>query len=91
MLNQVNISYNNCKYYKENLCKKFEYTVPDELSMDELATIPYIPTETYKKSGNRTLNLLKVPLEDIALFSCSSSNPPPSPTFISSLFSATKK
>ena len=73
ILNQITISYNKCKYYKENLCKKFEYTIPDEISIDELATIPYIPTDTFKKSGNRTLDLSKVPLENIALYSCSSS------------------
>lgn len=73
ILNQITLSYNNCKYYKENLCKKFDYTIPDEISIDELAKIPYIPTDTYKKSGNRTLDLSKVPLENIALYSCSSS------------------
>ena len=73
MLKQINLSYNNCKYYKDNLCNKFDFAIPDEISIDNLENIPYIPTGTYKKSGNRTLNLLKVPLENIALFSCSSS------------------
>ncbi len=73
LLNQVKLSYNNCKYYKDNLCKKFDFTIPDDLSIDSLEDIPYIPTDVYKKSGNRTLNLLKVHLENIALFSCSSS------------------
>ncbi len=73
LLRQITLSYNNCEYYKDNLCKKFDFTIPDELSIDNLATIPYLPTETYKMSGNRTLNLSKVPLEKIALFSCSSS------------------
>jgi len=73
MLKQINLSYNNCKYYKDNLCSKFDFTIPDEITIDNLENIPYIPTGTYKKSGNRTLNLLKVPLENIALFSCSSS------------------
>jgi len=73
LLNQINLSYNNCKYYKDKISSKFNFTIPDEISMDSLETIPYIPTETYKKSKNRTLNLSKVPLENIALFSCSSS------------------
>jgi hypothetical protein len=73
LLNQINLSYTNCEYYRENLCKKFDFIVPDELSNKSLETIPYIPTETYKKSGNRTLQLLKVPEEKIALYSCSSS------------------
>jgi hypothetical protein len=73
LLKQVELSYKNCDYYREKICKDFDYTVPDELSMDELAKIPYIPSEIYKKSGNQTLELMKVPLEDIALFSCSSS------------------
>ncbi|MHA1479266.1 MAG: LuxE/PaaK family acyltransferase [Promethearchaeota archaeon] len=73
MLKQINLSYNNCKYYKDNLCSKFDFTIPDEITIDNLENIPYIPTGTYKKSGNRTLNLLKLPLENIALFSCSSS------------------
>jgi hypothetical protein len=73
ILKQINLSYINCDYYNEKICKKFEFTIPDEISISDLATIPYIPTETYKKSGNRTLNLSKVPLENIALYSCSSS------------------
>jgi hypothetical protein len=73
LLKQINLSYDNCKYYKDKLCKKFDYKIPDDISIDNLETIPYIPTDTYKKSGNRTLKLSKVPLEDIALFSCSSS------------------
>jgi hypothetical protein len=47
--------------------------MPDELTIDSLKSIPYIPTETYKRSGNRTLHLLKAKLDEIALFSCSSS------------------
>jgi len=73
MLRQINLSYNNCKYYKEKLCKNFDFTIPDEMSIDNLETIPFIPTDIYKKSGNRSVNLSKVPLENIALFSCSSS------------------
>ena len=73
MLKQISLSYNNCEYYKEKIFKKFDFTIPDEISINDLATIPYVPTETYKKSGNRTLNISKVPLENIALFSCSSS------------------
>lgn len=73
LLKQINLSYNNCKYYKDKLCKNFDFTIPDEILIDNLETIPYIPTDIYKKSGNRTLNLSKVPLENIALFSCSSS------------------
>jgi hypothetical protein len=73
LLQQINLSYNNCKYYKEKICKKFEFTIPDEISIDSLELIPYIPSDIYKKSGNRTLNLLKAPLKNIPLFSCSSS------------------
>ncbi|MFX1275386.1 MAG: hypothetical protein ACFFAH_02995 [Promethearchaeota archaeon] len=73
LLEQIKLSYNNCKYYQENLCKKFNFTIPDYLNIDDLEAIPYIPTETYKKSGNRTLQLLKTTLDNIALFSCSSS------------------
>jgi len=73
LLQQVKLSYKNCKYYQKNLCNKFDFKIPEELTIDSLETIPYIPTDTYKKSGNRTLQLLKVPLDKIALFSCSSS------------------
>jgi len=73
LLEQIKLSYNNCKYYQENLCKKFNFTIPEELTIEDLEIIPYIPTETYKKSGNRTLQLLKTSLDSIALFSCSSS------------------
>lgn len=73
LLEQLKLSYDNCDYYKEKLCKKFKYTIPEDLTIEDLDKIPYIPTETYKKSGNRTLQLLKVPVDDIVLFSCSSS------------------
>ncbi|MFX1442891.1 MAG: hypothetical protein ACFFHV_05705 [Promethearchaeota archaeon] len=73
LLEQIKLSYNNCSYYKEKLCKRFNFTIPNELSIDDLEAIPFIPTNIYKKSENRTLQLLKSPLEDIALFSCSSS------------------
>ncbi|MHA2288362.1 MAG: LuxE/PaaK family acyltransferase [Promethearchaeota archaeon] len=73
MLNQVSLSYDNCIYYKEKICGKFNYSIPDDISINDLASIPYVPTETYKKSGNRTLSLMKVPVDEIALFSCSSS------------------
>ncbi|MFX1381377.1 MAG: hypothetical protein ACFFBP_02965 [Promethearchaeota archaeon] len=73
LADQINLSYKNCEYYQKKLCNKFNYKITDELSIDDIATIPYIPTEIYKKSGNRTLHLLKSPLDDIALFSCSSS------------------
>ena len=73
LLEQINLSYNNCKYYKNKICKKFNFTIPDDLSIDHLEKIPFIPSDIYKKSGNRTLDLLKAPLESIVLFSCSSS------------------
>ncbi|MFW9825001.1 MAG: hypothetical protein ACFFE4_18820, partial [Candidatus Thorarchaeota archaeon] len=73
LLEQIKSSHNNCNYYKDNLCKKFDYSIPDELSIEDLPSIPFLPTETYKMSGNRTLDLLKVPLDKVALFSCSSS------------------
>ncbi|MFX1501123.1 MAG: hypothetical protein ACFFDH_09200 [Promethearchaeota archaeon] len=73
LLEQVKSSYNNCRYYQENLCKNFNFKIPDDLSIDDLETIPYLPTDIYKKSEERTMQLLKVPLDKIALFSCSSS------------------
>ncbi|MFX0105309.1 MAG: hypothetical protein ACFE75_07455 [Candidatus Hodarchaeota archaeon] len=73
LLEQIKLSYNNCEYYQKNLCKKFNFIIPEELTIEDLDTIPYVPTETYKQSGNRTLKLLKAPLDDIVLFSCSSS------------------
>ncbi|MFX1591349.1 MAG: hypothetical protein ACFFCL_01530 [Promethearchaeota archaeon] len=73
ILDQINLSYNNNKYYRDRLCKKFDFTIPDKISIDDLETIPYVPTDIYKKSGKRTVKLLKVPLDNIALFSCSSS------------------
>jgi hypothetical protein len=73
LLQQISLSFKNCKYYRDNLCDKFGFTVPDELSIDYLEKIPYIPSDMYKKSGNRTLKSLKVPQESIALYSCSSS------------------
>ncbi|MDX1799117.1 MAG: hypothetical protein R3255_10750 [Candidatus Lokiarchaeia archaeon] len=73
LLKQISLSFINCKYYKDNLCSKFDFKIPDELSIDDLEKIPFIPSDIYKKSGNRTSNLLKVPHENIALYSCSSS------------------
>ncbi|MFW9818163.1 MAG: hypothetical protein ACFFE5_01030 [Candidatus Thorarchaeota archaeon] len=73
LLHQINLSVKNCNYYKDNLCNKFDFNIPDRLSIDSLEKIPYIPSDIYKKSGNRTLSLLKVPHENIALYSCSSS------------------
>ncbi|TXT65808.1 MAG: hypothetical protein BAJALOKI1v1_380016 [Promethearchaeota archaeon] len=73
LLTQLTLSYDNCTYYREKLCPKFNFSIPDELSMDNLQDIPYIPSSIYKKSGLHTLELLKVPLDEIALFSCSSS------------------
>ncbi|MFW9972539.1 MAG: hypothetical protein ACFFDF_20300 [Candidatus Odinarchaeota archaeon] len=73
VLEQIILSYQNCKYYRDKICKKFKFTIPDDLSIDNLEKVPYIPTDIYKKSGSRTLELLKVPIENIALFSCSSS------------------
>lgn len=73
VLKQITISYNNCRFYREGLCKKFDFSIPDEINRNNLDKIPYIPSDLYKKSENRTLNLLKVPLDEIVLFSCSSS------------------
>lgn len=73
LLEQIKLSYDNCKYFQDELCKNFDFTIPDELTIEDLEKIPYIPTDLYKKSENLTLQFLKVPLDKIALFSCSSS------------------
>ncbi|MFX1435093.1 MAG: hypothetical protein ACFFBT_16565, partial [Promethearchaeota archaeon] len=73
LLEQIELSYNFCKYYRENLCKNFDFTLPEELDIKDLDTIPYMPTDLYKKSKGLTLQFLQVPLDKIALFSCSSS------------------
>lgn len=73
LLEQIKLSYDNCNYYQDELCKNFDFTIPDKLTIEDLETIPYIPTDLYKKSENLTLQFLKVPLDKIALFSCSSS------------------
>ncbi|MFX0032749.1 MAG: hypothetical protein ACFE8V_02920 [Promethearchaeota archaeon] len=73
LLEQIKLSYENCKYYQEDLCKNFDFSLPDELNINDLDSIPYIPSDMYKKSGNRTLDFLKVPIDEIVLFSCSSS------------------
>ena len=73
LLRQVELSMSNCDFYRETVKKKFNYVLPDELKIDDLHTIPYLPTSLFKKSDNRTLDLLKVPLDEIVLFSCSSS------------------
>lgn len=73
LLKQINLSYENNEYYRNQVCNKLNFHPPDELTMNDLEKIPYIPTDIYKLSEHRTLNLLKVPLEEIALFSCSSS------------------
>ena len=73
LLHEIKVSHDKCEYYKEHLCKKFKFRIPEELSFDELETIPFLPTTTYKKMANRTLQLLKASLDDIAIFSCSSS------------------
>ena len=73
LLEHLKLSYNRCKYYKDHLCRQFNFTIPDELIIDDLNIIPYIPSEVYKKSRSLTLQLLKVPINEVALFSCSSS------------------
>jgi hypothetical protein len=73
ILRQIVLSYKNNVYYRNVLCKKFNFVPPEELTIDKLEDIPYFPTELYKLSENKTLDLLKVPLEEIVLFSCSSS------------------
>ncbi len=73
LLEQIKLSYDNCNYYQDELCKNFDFTIPDKLTIEDLETIPYIPTDLYKKSENLILQFLKVPLDKIALFSCSSS------------------
>jgi hypothetical protein len=73
LLTQINLSYKNCKYYRKKLCKKFNFRIPEQLNIDDLEAIPYIPSSIYKRSGMQTMKLLKVPPEKIALFSCSSS------------------
>ncbi|MFW9947661.1 MAG: hypothetical protein ACFFDX_12625, partial [Candidatus Odinarchaeota archaeon] len=73
LLEQIKVSYNSCKYYRENLCKNFDFKIPEELNIEDLETIPYMPTDLYKKSEGLTLQFLKVPLDKIVLFSCSSS------------------
>ncbi|MBD3196874.1 MAG: hypothetical protein GF317_17600, partial [Candidatus Lokiarchaeota archaeon] len=72
LLEEIKRSYQNNEFYRK-LCKQFEYEIPDHLSMNDLIDIPFVLTNIYKKSGKRTMDLLKVPLENIALFSCSSS------------------
>ena len=74
LLKQIILSHQKCDFYRNKICEeKFNYEIPDELTIIDLETIPYIPTNIFKKSDNRTLALLKVPLEQIVLFSCSSS------------------
>ncbi len=73
LLEQIKLSYNFCKYYRENLCKNFDFVIPDELNINDLESIPYMPTDLYKKTEGLTLQFLKVPLDKIVLFSCSSS------------------
>ncbi len=73
LLTQIKLSYKHCKYYHKKLSKKFNFLIPEQLNMDDLDAIPYIPSNIYKKSGMMSIKLLKVPLEKIALFSCSSS------------------
>ncbi|MHC1591556.1 MAG: LuxE/PaaK family acyltransferase [Candidatus Helarchaeales archaeon] len=73
LLDQIRISHAKCKYYREKTCERFDFTVPDEITIDSLETIPYIPSSTYKESKDIFLDLLKVTPDKIALFSCSSS------------------
>ena len=56
LLEQIKLSYDNCTYYQDELCKNFDFTIPDELTIEDLKKIPYIPTDLYKKSENLTLN-----------------------------------
>ncbi len=73
ILEQIILSNENCKLYRNKLVEKFKFSVPDQLKIQDLSEIPYIPSNIYKKSNNLTITLLKVPLNKIALFSCSSS------------------
>ncbi|MHA1269572.1 MAG: LuxE/PaaK family acyltransferase [Candidatus Helarchaeota archaeon] len=70
---QVKISIENCKFYRENVCQQFDFTLPDQIKMENLVDIPYISTNLFKESRYRFLDLLKVPIEHIILFSSSSS------------------
>ncbi|MHA1314568.1 MAG: LuxE/PaaK family acyltransferase [Candidatus Helarchaeota archaeon] len=73
LLEQVRRSHENCAYYREKICQRFDFTIPEEISLDNLETIPYIPASIYKESDDRFFQLLKVPKDEIVLYSCSSS------------------
>lgn len=71
--NQIKLSIDNCEYYRENICEQFDFTLPEKLTMDMLEDVPYVPTNLFKESRYQFMDLLKVPVDDIVLFSSSSS------------------
>lgn len=73
LLDEIKKSHENCDYYREHVCKQFDFDVPDSLTPDDLENIPYLPCQIFKESEDRFMNLLKVPSEDIVLYSLSSS------------------
>lgn len=73
LLTQIKKSFENCRFYRDVVCKRFDYSIPDEINADDLDKIPYVNTNLFKKFNKNVLNLMKVPPEEIALFSCSSS------------------
>lgn len=73
LLKEIQKSYDTCKYYRETVCKQYKFDIPDEISMKDLESIPYLPGHIYKESCEHFLKLNKIPSEEIVLFSMSSS------------------
>ncbi|TFF92312.1 MAG: hypothetical protein EU543_05630, partial [Promethearchaeota archaeon] len=63
LLTQIKKSFENCKFYRDIICKRFDYSIPDEINADDLEKIPYINTNLFKKVNKNVLNLMKVPPE----------------------------
>ncbi len=55
LLQQISLSYKNCEYYKDNLCSKFDFKIPDDLSINDLGKIP----NRYEGAVFRVLGRLK--------------------------------
>ncbi len=60
------------KFYRK-LVETAEFKIDDLNTIDDLESIPFIPTKFYKESQNLYKKLLKIPEEEVLFWNCSSS------------------
>jgi len=72
LLNEIRISHDKCKYYRDRVWKQFDFDLEGSLSIRNLESLPYIPAHIYKGSNNLFYDLKKVPEDEIVIYSMSS-------------------